>query len=127
MTQREYLEALKRAVSLTNYDDNEEYIGATYEELTAFIDGRITALDNKATANSAKNAQRKAETAQRAEKLYNALAEMDQPVTIGELKELTSDPDVKGWTPQRCSALIRSLGDKVVKQTIKGKSYFAIA
>lgn len=92
-------------------------------EMVAFIDHEIELLSKKRTSV---NSKAKAEADARAEKVYNALAEMDKPVTVTELIALTSDEEVAGYTNQRVSALIRKLGDKVVKTVEKGKSYFAV-
>ncbi len=93
-------------------------------EMVAFIDHEIELLSKKRTSV---NSKAKAEADARAEKVYNALAEMDKPVTVTELIALTSDEEVAGYTNQRVSALIRKLGDKVVKTVEKGKSYFSVA
>jgi ArsR family metal-binding transcriptional regulator len=73
------------------------------------------------------NSKAKAESDARAEKVYNALAEMDRPVTISELLSLTSDVEVANYTNQRVSALMRKLGERVVKTMNKGKAYFTVA
>lgn len=99
----------------------------TDEDVIAKLTALKTSLEKKASATSSSNSKRKAETAQRAEKLYNALAEMDKPVTFKELAELTSDTEVKSWTPQRMTALVRTLGDRVTKETIKRVNYYAVA
>ena len=93
-------------------------------EMVAFLDHEIELLSKK---RSSVNSKAKAEADARAEKVYNALSEMDKPVTVTELIALTSDEEVAGYTNQRISALIRKLGDKVVKEVVKGKSYFSIA
>lgn len=93
-------------------------------DLTAFIEGEIERLSRK---RSSVNTKAKAETDARAEKVYNALAEMTAPVTLTELVRLTSDEEVAGYSNQRISALMRRLGDRVNKETVKGKSYFSIA
>lgn len=97
------------------------------EEVIAKLSALKASLEKKAGATSASNSKRKAETQARAEKLYNALAEMDKPVTFKELAELTSDTEVKSWTPQRMTALVRTLGDRVTKETIKRVNYYAVA
>ena len=111
-----YTQAIDMALETVTNED-------VIEKLTALK----TSLEKKATSTSVSNSKRKAETQARAEKLYNALAEMDKPVTFKELAELTSDSDVKTWTPQRMTALVRTLGDKVTKETIKRVNYYAIA
>lgn len=96
------------------------------DEARDVIDGlkhEIDLLSRKKSDNS----KAKAEADARAEKVYNALSEMDKPVTITELLALTSDEEVASYTNQRVSALLRKLGDRVVKEMKKGKAYFSIA
>lgn len=110
MTKKEMFVAIKAMVS-----EN--------AEMVEFLDHEIELLSKRKSDNSKAKAEAKA----KAEKVYNALAEMDKPVTIAELKSLTSDPEVADWTSQRITALIRNLGESVVKTVSKGKSYFSIA
>ena len=97
---------------------------ANNTEIVEFCDHQIEILSKK---RSNANSKKRLETQARAERLYNALAEMDKPVTITELINLTSDEEVASYTNQRVSALIRKLGDKVNKTMVKGKAYFEIA
>ena len=101
-------------IATKNADDN---------DIVAFCKHEIELLDKKKGSNekASKEAQ------ERAEKVYNALAEMTDFVTITELQNLTSDTEVANYTNQRISALIRKLGDRVIKTTTKGKSYFRVA
>ena len=96
---------------------------ADNEEIVAFCEHEIELLSKKRSGNS----KAKAEAEARAEKVYNALAEMENPVTISELQALTSDAEVAGYSNQRVSALIRKLGERVTKEVVKGKSYFSVA
>lgn len=93
-------------------------------EIKEFCEHEIAILSKK---RASVNSKKKAETEARAERLYNALAEMDKPVTFKELKELCSDEEVKSYSPQRMSALVRFLGDKVTKEYIKKDAYFTVA
>ena len=99
-------------------------INADNAEIVEFCNHEIEILSRK---RGSVNSKAKAEADARAEKGYKALAEMDKPVTVTELLALTSDEEVAGYTNQRVSALLRKLGDKVVKEVAKGKSYFSIA
>ncbi len=93
------------------------------DELVTFLKHEIELLDNrKSTSNKAK-----AESDARAEKVYTALAEMEEPVTITELQSLASDAEVREYTNQRISALLRKLGDRVQKEIRGKKSYFSVA
>ena len=108
-----YVDALNVAINSVNEEDVIE---------------KLTTLRNQiAYKRSSTNSKAKQETTERAEKVYSALAEMDRPVTVTELIALTSKEDVANYTNQRVSALLRRLGDRVKKETIKGKSYFEIA
>ena len=94
------------------------------EEIEAFCDHEIELLSRK---RSNGNSKAKKEAEERAEKVYNALAEMENPVTISEFQALTADEEVAGYSNQRISALLRKLGDRVNKEVVKGKSYFSVA
>ena len=52
---------------------------------------------------------------------------MEKPVTLTELTKLTSDEEVASYHTSRLSALMRKLGDRVVREEVKGKAYFSIA
>ena len=95
---------------------------ADNEEIVNFCNHEVELLSKKRSDNT----KAKAESDARANKVYMALCEMDKPVTIGELKALTSDEEVASWTSQRISALIRNLGDKVVKTMNKKVAYFSV-
>lgn len=111
MTKKEYFATIKTLLA-----DN--------EEIVAFCDREIELLSKK---RSSSNSKAKAETEERAEKVYNALAQMEEAVTITELLALTSDEEVAGYTNQRVSALLRKLGDRVVKEIRGKKAYFSVA
>jgi hypothetical protein len=110
MTKKEMFVAIKAVVA-----DNQEMVD--------FIDHEIELLSKKRSDNS----KAKAESDARAEKVFLALSEMDAPVTISELQAKTSDEEVAGYSNQRISALMRKLGDRVVKTMNKGKAYFTVA
>ena len=112
MTKKESFVAIK---SILNETGNTEF--------DTFIDHEIELLVKKGS----KGSKASAESAERAERLYNALAEMEKPVTITELKQLTSDTEVAEWNTQRISALYRKLGDRVSSEMVKGKRYFTVA
>ena len=97
---------------------------ADNEEIVAFCNHEIELLSKK---RSSTNSKAKAETEERAEKVYNALAQMEEAVTITELLALTSDEEVAGYTNQRVSALLRKLGDRVTKEMRGKKAYFSVA
>ena len=93
------------------------------DDIVEFCNHEVELLSKKRSDNS----KAKAEADARAEKVFFALSEMDKPVTITELLKLTSDEEVAGYSNQRVSALIRKLGDRVVKTMDKKTAYFSIA
>lgn len=95
-----------------------------HTEFDEFLDHEVELLSKK---RSSVNSKAKAEADARMEKAYAALSEMDKPVTITELKSLTSDPEVAEWNPQRFTALFARLGDRVIRTENKGKAYFTVA
>lgn len=97
---------------------------ADNEEIVAFCDHEIELLSKK---RSSGNSKAKAEAEARAEKVYEALAKMENPVTVTEFIALTDDEEIASWTNQRVSALLRKLGERVTKEVVKGKSYFSVA
>lgn len=99
-------------------------INANNADIVAFCEKEIALLEKK---RSSVNSKAKAEAEARAEKVFNALAEMDKPVTITELKHLTSDAEVADYNIQRISALLRNLGEeKISKEYVKGVAYFSV-
>lgn len=92
-------------------------------DIVEFCNHEVELLSKKRSDNS----KAKAEADARAEKVFLALSEMDKPVTITELLKLTSDEEVASYSNQRVSALIRKLGDRVVKTMDKKTAYFSIA
>ena len=92
-------------------------------EMVAFIDHEIELLSKKRSTDS----KAKKEADERAERLYNALAEFTEKVSISDLKKMTSDEEVAGWSSQRISALFRKLGDRVKKTVEKKVAYFEVA
>lgn len=99
----------------------------TDEEAKEKLEALKVQMSKKRTST---NSKAKKESAERAEKVYNAFAEMDKPVTISEMLKLTSDSEVAEYSVSRVSALIRNLNKeetRIVKTMEKGKSYFTIA
>lgn len=115
MTKKEMFNAIATVITNTNVENK--------AEMLEFIAHEVELLSKKGSQNS----KAKAESDARAEKLYIELCRMDEPVTFAELKARAFDEEVKDWTPQRMSALVRKLGDKVKKE-MRGKSaYFYVA
>lgn len=112
MTKKETFVTIKAILNEAGHTDFDE-----------FLNTQVAQLDKKHSSNT----KAKVETEARAELVYNALAEMEKPVTITELLALTTDENVSGYTNQRVSALIRKLGDRVIHEKVKGKTYFSVA
>lgn len=93
-------------------------------EIKAFCEHEIEILSRK---RSSVNSKKRKETEERAEKFYNALLEMDKPVTFSMLRNLCSDEEVKSYSPQRMSALVRFLGSRVRKEYINKEAFFSVA
>lgn len=103
-------------------------LNVAIDALDGEVAEKLTALREQYTKKrTSVNSKAKAEADARAERVYNALAEMDKPVTVSELIALTSDEEVANYTNQRVSALLRKLGDKVVKTVDKKVSRFSVA
>ena len=92
----------------------------TDEEVREKLEALKVALIKRHSSAESKKAK---EAQSRAMRIYDALVEVGKPVTIAELKALTSDEEVAQYTPQRFSALFKKLGDKVEK-TYKGKTAY---
>ena len=112
-------EVFARAIEIINATEVKDK-----DELVEKLEHEIELLSKK---RSSTNSKAKAETEERAEKVYNALAQMEEAVTITELIALTSDEEVAGYTNQRVSALLRKLGDRVTKEMRGKKAYFSVA
>ena len=113
MTKMTYVDAIDVAIEAVTDEEVVEKLTA----LKAQIAKKHTSSKSKATA----------ETEARAEKVYNALVEMTKPVTITELMKLTTDTEVADYSNQRITALLRKLGDRVICEKVKGKSYYTVA
>lgn len=114
MTKKDYFKVLKEIVK-----GNEREV-----ELVAFIDHEIELLVKK-SAKSGLTATQKA-NAEIMEKIVNALAVMDKPVTVTELQKGFAELDA--LSNQKMSALLKKLVDegRVVKTIDKKKSLFSL-
>ena len=114
MTKMTYVDAINIAIEAVGDGEVLEKLEALKEQL--------------AKKRTSSNSKASAESGARAEKVYEALARMEKPVTITEFLKLTDDEDIaENYSNQRVSALLRKLGDRVTKEVIKGKAYFAVA
>jgi hypothetical protein len=114
MTKKDYFKVLKEIVK-----GNEREV-----ELVAFIDHEIELLVKK-SAKSGMTETQKA-NAEIMEKIVNALAVMDKPVTVTELQKGFAELDA--LSNQKMSALLKKLVDegRVVKTIDKKKSLFSL-
>ncbi len=121
MTKMTYVDALNIAIAeLSNGGQIDEELVPVVEKLTAL-------RDQTAKRNSGERKPTKTQMANVSlgEKVLAVLRDADKPVTVTELMAL--DEELGGLSNQKVSAILRGLGDKVVKTTDKRKSYFEVA
>lgn len=98
-------------------------VGLNREDLVAFVDHELELLDKRGASKSLTKTQK--ENLELVETVYNALAEISNPVTVSEFLTASN----LEMSNQKASALLKKLVDteRVVKVTEKGKSYFSVA
>lgn len=98
---------------------------ATLQEVVEFAQHEIDLLENKRSKSGQTKTQKENEVL--VEQLFDALSDMDKPVTITEFQN-QSATEVATLSNQKLSALLGKLIDagRVVKTTEKRKSYFAV-
>ncbi len=107
------VEALTVAINLVN----DEEVKAKLEKMRTQYQKKVSSVNSK----------KKAETDARAERVYNALVEIGEPVTCSDLINTTSDEEVSIYSVARVTALLKKLGDRV-KHEMKGKkSLYSVA
>ena len=114
VTQVEFYDMIKEIVENSNVDNKAEILD--------FVDSRVAFIKNR------KRSESKASKAnvELAEKVYDVLADADAPMTATEI--YNSLNGVEGIaSSQKVTALIKKLGDRVVKTIEKGKSKFSVA
>lgn len=114
VTQVEFYDMIKEIVENSNVDNKAEILD--------FVDSRVALIKNR------KRSESKASKAnvELAEKVYDVLADADAPMTATEI--YNSLNGVEGIaSSQKVTALIKKLGDRVVKTIEKGKSKFSVA
>lgn len=96
--------------------------------LIEFVEHEMDLLSRKSSKGTQTKTQKENEIL--LDRLEEALEEMTDWVTISEFQEFSCS-DVARLSNQKLSALLRKLGDDgrktVVKDTVKKKSYFALA
>lgn len=114
VTQVEFYGMLRDVVEASDVDNK--------NELVNFIDSRVALIKNRKRSES-KVAKANVELA---EKVYDVLADADAPMTATEIYNALNG--VEGIaSSQKVTALIKKLGDRVVKVVEKGKSKFSVA
>lgn len=97
------------------------------EEVLAGLRHEIELLDSRKSSKRSTPTKNQKENAVIMERIYDALVDIGNPVTVTELL----NHGIEGYelTNQRASALLRQLKDegRVVKTTDKRKSLFAVA
>lgn len=114
VTQVEFYDMIKEIVENSNVDNKAEILD--------FVDSRVALIKNR------KRSESKASKAnvELAEKVYDVLADADAPMTATEIYNALNG--VEGIaSSQKVTALIKKLGDRVVKTIEKGKSKFSVA
>lgn len=112
MTKKEYFAVIRNLVA-----DN--------EELVAFIDHEVELL-NKKSSGSRKPTAKQIENDGFKADIINALAEVDEPVTISGLCEVC--PSISELSNQRITHMLTDLrkDGKVVRSYVKKVAYFAL-
>ncbi len=124
MTKMTYVEALSNALSLLDaqvgngFDDFD--LQATIEKLTALKTQteKRNSADRKPTKNQIANQGL-------AERVKAVLMTADHPLTITEI--MAEDDTLAVLSNQKVSAIVRSMGDAVIKTTEKRVSKFSLA
>lgn len=95
-------------------------------EMLNFINHEIELLNKKSSKSGQTKTQKENELLK--EQLLSAFAKMEEPVTISEFQEKSTEP-VAQLTNQKLSALLNQLvkAEKMVKTIEKKKSHFSLA
>lgn len=113
---------------LTKREKFEMILGLVSDNATLveFVKNEIELLDKKKASGSKKAQANKDANAKLATELYNALVELDKPVTISEFQK-ESLSNVATLSNQKISSLLRTLiaDGLVVRTEEKKKAYFS--
>lgn len=114
VTQVEFYGMIKEIVEASDVDNKAEILD--------FVDSRVALIKNR------KRSESKASKAnvELAEKVYEVLEGADAPMTATEIYNALNGVDGIA-SSQKVTALIKKLGDRVVKTIEKGKSKFSVA
>ena len=117
MTKKDWFAAIREVVAKSKMENAGDAL--------AFIDHEIELLDNKSANKSLTKTQKENLTVMTL--IKDALFEVAKPVTITEL--MASNENLRGYTPQKISALIKLMRDKgeVIRTEDKKKAYFSLA
>lgn len=114
VTQVEFYGMIREIVEASDVDNKAEILD--------FVDSRVALIKNR------KRSESKASKAnvELAEKVYEVLEGADAPMTATEIYNALNGVDGIA-SSQKVTALIKKLGDRVVKTIEKGKSKFSVA
>lgn len=118
-----YVAALSNILSIRNFLEQ----NVTDFDVAATLD-RLTDLMNQTEKrNSAEKKPTKTQlaNAEYGQMVLEVLRNADKPMTITEIMD--ADTELGKLNNQKVSAVVRGLGDQVVKTIEKRKSYFALA
>lgn len=118
-----YVAALSNILSIRNFLEQ----NVTDFDVTATLD-RLTDLMNQTEKrNSAEKKPTKTQlaNAEYGQMVLEVLRNADKPMTITEIMD--ADTELGKLNNQKVSAVVRGLGDQVVKTIEKRKSYFSLA
>lgn len=116
MTKKDFYGRLIEVVEGANVED--------VERLVEFLNHEIELVSRK------RNVQTKTQKENEVlvEVVYEALANIDHPVTVTDFQNETDNEQIKEMSNQKVSALLKKLYDaeRITKTTDKKKSYFAV-
>ena len=118
MTKKEMFVAIAETIKAMEVENKAEMLN--------FIDHEVELLNKKSGKSGQTKTQKENEVLKA--QLLDAFAKMEEPVTISEFQEKSTEP-VAQLTNQKLSALLNQLvkAEKMVKTIKKKKSYFAVA
>ena len=115
MTKKDYFKVLREVVEGVELDNREDVL--------AFIDKEVERLANRKASKS----KTQKENEELVEVVYDALANMEAPVTVTELQK--ADEGMAQYSNQKLSALLKKLVEagRVVRTADKKVARFAVA
>ncbi len=114
------IDTLNEQITASGCADWDEQALAVIEKLTA-----LKVQTEKRNSAERKPTKVQLENANLADVVTEVLTNTDKPMTITEI--MAADERLSSLSNQKVSAIVRGMGDKIVKTTDKRKSYFALA